>query len=130
MSLESVEAFYERLAKDPDFNSQIQTVRSKEECSQIVQAAGFDFTQKEFEEYTNILLDLNPTDGEIKDVYEKELAAVYGGFQIQFLAQPSYGVTRPIKGPIKWPPTDPGPIDYPGPIAQPSYGVIIPIQVD
>ena len=115
MSIESVEAFYERLANDPDFNTQIQSVKSKEECSQIVQAAGYDFTQKEFEEYTTILLDLNPSDGELRNVDEKELAAVYGG--LQYL--PAYGVVRPIK----WPST------YPEPIAQPSYGVVRQDQI-
>ena len=79
MSLENVEAFYERLATDPDFSTQIQSVKSKEECSQMVQAAGYDFTQKEFEQYTTILLDLNPSDVELRNVDEKELAAVYGG---------------------------------------------------
>ncbi|MDF5725630.1 MAG: Nif11-like leader peptide family natural product precursor [Rhizonema sp. PD37] len=122
MSLESVEAFYERLAKDPDFNTQIQSVKSKEECSQIVQAAGYDFTQQEFEEYTTILLDLNPSEGDLRDVDEKELAAVYGGLQ----AVPLYGVVRPNPEPqpwppvVKWPPVHPTP-----PIIRPLYGVVV-----
>jgi predicted ribosomally synthesized peptide with nif11-like leader len=121
MSLESVEAFYERLANDPDFNSQIQSVKSKEECSQIVQAAGYDFTQEEFEEYTTILLDLNPSDDELRDIDEKELAAVYGGLQ----AVPLYGVIIPNPEPepyppiVKWPPIHPKP-----PIIRPLYGVV------
>ena len=123
MSLESVEAFYERLAKDPDINSQIQDVKSKEECSQIVKAAGYDFTQQEFEEYTTILLDLNPTDGDLIDVDEKELAAVYGGLQ----AVPLYGVVRPPEpSPIKWPPIVKWPPTYPTPpIIRPLYGVVV-----
>ena len=45
MSLENVKAFYERLATDEVFSSQIQGVKNKDECSQIVKGAGYDFTQ-------------------------------------------------------------------------------------
>ena len=115
MSLESVEAFYERLAKDADFNTQIQSVKSKEECSQIVQTAGYDFTQQEFEEYTTILLDLNPSEGDLRDVDEKELAAVYGGLQVV----PLYGVVRQ---------TNPEPEPWP-PVVKNGHPLILPHQL-
>lgn len=79
MSLENVKAFYERLATDEVFRSQIQGVKNKDECSQIVQTAGYDFTQQEFEEYTVQLLESGATDGELMDLNEKELEAVFGG---------------------------------------------------
>ncbi|MEH2092689.1 Nif11-like leader peptide family natural product precursor [Nostoc sp.] len=44
MSIENVKNFYENLANDEAFRNQIQAVNSKEECSQIVKAAGYDFT--------------------------------------------------------------------------------------
>jgi len=40
MSRENVKAFYERLATDEVFRSQIQKVKTKDECSQIVKGAG------------------------------------------------------------------------------------------
>jgi predicted ribosomally synthesized peptide with nif11-like leader len=45
MSLENVKAFYERLATDEAFSVQIQALKSKNECRQIVKSAGYDFTQ-------------------------------------------------------------------------------------
>ncbi|MDF5727070.1 MAG: hypothetical protein PUP92_03315, partial [Rhizonema sp. PD38] len=102
------------------------------------QAAGYDFTQQEFEEYTTILLDLNSSEGDLRDVDEKELAAVYGGLQLV----PLYGGVRPpepepwppiVKSPpvVKWPPIHPTPpIITPlyGGVAQPAYGVDTPIN--
>ncbi len=79
MSLASVKAFYQRLADDKAFRSQIHNVKSKEECSKIVQAAGYDFTQQEYEEYTAQLLESDSNDNELKDLSEQELEAVMGG---------------------------------------------------
>ena len=79
MSLEHVKGFYEKLANDEAFRNQIQGVNSKEECSQIVKAAGYDFTLEEYEEYTAQLLESAAGEGELKDLSEKELAAVFGG---------------------------------------------------
>lgn len=79
MSLDNVKAFYKRLASDELFRAQIQSAKSKHECSQIVRAAGYDFTQEEYEEFTAQLLESSATDGEIEDLNEKELEAVFGG---------------------------------------------------
>ena len=79
MSLENVKAFYENLANDEAFRTQLQNVTSKEECSQIVKAAGYDFTLEEYEEYTAQLLESTDDESELKDLNEKELAAVFGG---------------------------------------------------
>jgi len=80
MSLEQVKSFYKQVASDQAFRSQFQGVSTKEECSQIVKAAGYDFTQEEYEEYTAQLLESADAEGELKDLDEKELAAVVGGF--------------------------------------------------
>jgi predicted ribosomally synthesized peptide with nif11-like leader len=79
MSLANVQAFYQRLANDEAFRSQIQNVQSKEECSQIVKAAGYNFTLQEYEEYTAQLLDSDGTAEELQDLNERELEAVFGG---------------------------------------------------
>jgi predicted ribosomally synthesized peptide with nif11-like leader len=79
MSLANVKAFYQRLANDEAFRNQIQNVQSKEECSRIVKAAGYDFTPQEYEEYTIQLLESDSTDSELKDLSEQELEAVFGG---------------------------------------------------
>jgi predicted ribosomally synthesized peptide with nif11-like leader len=79
MSLKDVKAFYQRLSDDETFRNQIQNVNSKEECSQIVQAAGYNFNQQEYEEYTTQLLDSDGNAEELKDLSEQELEAVFGG---------------------------------------------------
>ncbi|MDZ8054654.1 MAG: Nif11-like leader peptide family natural product precursor [Aulosira sp. ZfuVER01] len=76
MSLENVRSFYERLASDEAFRTQIQSVESKEAGREILQNAGFDFTKEEFEEYTAQLLE---SENELQDVDPAELASVVGG---------------------------------------------------
>jgi predicted ribosomally synthesized peptide with nif11-like leader len=110
MSLASVKAFYEHLAHDEAFRTQIQSVNSKEECSQIVKAAGYDFTQEEYEEYTYQLLESTSDESELQDINEKELAAVFGGLIGKPTIQPLYGV-------VVWPPY------------QLLYGVVIPDEL-
>jgi predicted ribosomally synthesized peptide with nif11-like leader len=108
MSLENVKAFYERLATDEVFRSQIQGVKTKDECSQIVQNAGYDFTQQELEKYTVQLLDSGASDGELMDLNEKELEAVFGGATPLIIDKshiippfPMYGiVNRPLEPPV------------------------------
>jgi predicted ribosomally synthesized peptide with nif11-like leader len=82
MSIENVKAFYARLANDEAFRTQIQDVSNKDECSQIVKAAGYDFTSQELEEYTAYLLELGTNESEFRDLNEKELEAVFGGGNI------------------------------------------------
>lgn len=79
MSLQDVRLFYERMASDSEFRTLMQSVNSKEECSKQVKAAGFYFTQDEFETYTKQLLESNFSEGELKDLDEKELESVVGG---------------------------------------------------
>jgi predicted ribosomally synthesized peptide with nif11-like leader len=100
MSLANVKAFYQKLANDEAFRNQIQNVQSKEECSQIVQAAGYDFTTQEYEEYTIQLLESDSTNSEFKDLSEQELEAVFGGASSLIsnkypLSYPEYGVVVP-----------------------------------
>jgi predicted ribosomally synthesized peptide with nif11-like leader len=111
MSLENVRAFYEKLVNDEAFRTQFQAVETKDECSEVVKNAGFDFTPEEFEEYTTQLLKANPGEGELNDLNEKELEAVFGGILGKPIIQPLYGVI--LWPPIKWPP-----------IYQPLYGVV------
>lgn len=119
MSIENVQAFYVKLANDEAFRAQIQGVKSKDECSQVVKSAGYDFTQDEFEEYTAQLLEATDGEGELKDLNEQELEAVFGGVSLipsksTIIAQPLYGVvvSEPIDFPHK-------PLGY-----QLAYGVI------
>ncbi|MBD2357976.1 Nif11-like leader peptide family natural product precursor [Tolypothrix sp. FACHB-123] len=76
MSLENVRAFYERLASDEAFRTQIQGIESKDVGRKILQNAGFNFTKEEFEEYTAQLLD---SENELQDIDAAELASVVGG---------------------------------------------------
>ena len=54
-------------------------MKSKDECSQFVKNAGYDFTTQEFEQYTALLLELNSDNDGMTDLDEKELEAVFGG---------------------------------------------------
>jgi predicted ribosomally synthesized peptide with nif11-like leader len=105
MSLAHVKAFYQQLAKDEALRNQIQGVNSKEECSQIVKAAGYDFTIQEYEEYTAQLLESVNGEGELKDLSEKELVAVFGGLTGKYKIQPMYGAVwlpdQPMYGIIR-----------------------------
>jgi predicted ribosomally synthesized peptide with nif11-like leader len=81
MSIQHVKKFYEQLSQDEAFRDKIQNVNSKEDCSRIVKATGYDFTQQEFEDYTAQLLDKNTSGNEdLVEIGERELAAVHGGF--------------------------------------------------
>ncbi|ACK66691.1 protein of unknown function nitrogen fixation [Rippkaea orientalis PCC 8801] len=84
MSFENVRAFYERLAQDVEFRSELQEVKTKEECSQFVQQAGYNFTEEEFETYTSRLLEASQKEGELQDLDERELEAVFGGVSHAF----------------------------------------------
>ncbi|NEO35810.1 MAG: Nif11-like leader peptide family natural product precursor [Moorea sp. SIOASIH] len=79
MSLENVKAFYERLATDQAFRGKIQGVKSKDECREIVQGAGYDFTQEELEDYTGQLLESSAAEDGLRDLDQQELEAVFGG---------------------------------------------------
>lgn len=82
MSREHVQAFYERLGKDKAFKAQIERAESKQECSQIVREAGYDFTQEEFEEFTAQLLNSSAAEDNYEESTEKTLEAVFGGIKL------------------------------------------------
>ena len=109
MSLDQVHAFYKRTASDEEFRSRLQEANSKEECSQIVKTAGFDFTQQEFEEYTARLLESDRTTDEMYDLSEKELETVFGGGKRMpivpgdLMVRPMYGLFPPIFAPMPIP---------------------------
>jgi predicted ribosomally synthesized peptide with nif11-like leader len=88
MSIQHVKAFYEKLSQDEAFRDQIKNVKSKEDCSRIVKAAGYDFTQQELEDYTADLLE-DDSSGEIG---ERELEAVQGGFMLRGSSMQIYGL--------------------------------------
>lgn len=93
MSLKNVELFYERLSTDKVFSAQIKGI-SKEDCSRIVKAEGYDFTQQEFEDYTSKMLN----EQELQSIDEKELEAITGGVKGiigEPIARPLYGVITP-----------------------------------
>lgn len=79
MSIENVKAFYKELANNPAFRHQIENIKNKTECSQLIKAAGYNFTLEEYEEYTAQLLESAADESELQDLNEKELAAVFGG---------------------------------------------------
>ncbi|MFN6571461.1 Nif11-like leader peptide family natural product precursor [Dendronalium sp. ChiSLP03b] len=117
MSFGNIRAFYKKLANDEAFRAQMQQVQSKDECTRLVKEAGYDFTQEEFEEYTAQLLESNTGDGEIRDLNDQELEAVFGGVSSLIgrkppTFQPMYGVIYypPEKPHKRWPPIHPQPV--------------------
>jgi predicted ribosomally synthesized peptide with nif11-like leader len=100
MSLNNVKLFYERLLTDEAFNAQIQSVSTKEQCSQIVKAEGYDFTQQEFEDYTAQMLEADSAMQEFQSLNDRELEAVVGGIR-SIIGRPGlmpmYGVVPPTE---------------------------------
>nr|AVH79580.1 Nif11-type precursor [Nostoc sp. PCC 9448] len=96
MSLDNVRAFYERLATDEAFRTQIQGLESKEAGLEILQNTGYIFTVEEFEEYTANILETDVAETGLRDLDEKELEAVFGGvtsiLKFPFLPILLYGV--------------------------------------
>lgn len=101
MTIENVKAFYERIANDEAFRVQINSAQSKKECSQIALAGGYDFTQEEFEEFTEQLLGSVSADNTLDELSERELEATVGGAAGAILgfkylsSQQKYGSVRP-----------------------------------
>ncbi|NJM18446.1 MAG: Nif11-like leader peptide family natural product precursor [Richelia sp. SM1_7_0] len=79
MSLQNVRGFLKQLAHNEALFAQIKAAKSKEECSQIAQATGYDFTAMELEEFTTQFLESEGNDSELRDLNEQELEAVFGG---------------------------------------------------
>jgi predicted ribosomally synthesized peptide with nif11-like leader len=108
MSVQNVKSFHKKLSQDEAFRGQIKNVRSKEDCSRIVKAAGYDFTQEEFDDYTSQLLEKDTNIGnDVEKIGERELEAVYGGFMHpRLIDNPMQIYGSPL------PPGPQGPWDY------------------
>ncbi|MEA5535813.1 Nif11-like leader peptide family natural product precursor [Crocosphaera sp. XPORK-15E] len=120
MSLENVRAFYERLAQDETFRSELQELKNQGECSQFVQEAGYNFTKEEFENYTSELLESSLDEGELKDLNEREMELVFGGASGNKPLYPFPPFLRDLlPSNVPWPPKP-----FEPPIV-PLYGVII-----
>ncbi len=94
MAIEQVKAFYNRLAADPTFYTQLESTANKAECQQVVRLAGYHFTETEFEDYTAQLLNTEKEIDRLESLGEKELAAVLGGaavFTKSSVGLPPYG---------------------------------------
>ncbi len=136
MFLESVMRFYKSLVKDKDFRNQLETASNPEECSKIMQEAGYDFTQEEFETATAQILEnngLRDLDDSFRELSEEELELAFGGVWLSYWGWwpehplPPGTQERPIKPPIQIQPMYGAvikPIDTPQAIA--LYGVSLP----
>ncbi|ACK68893.1 protein of unknown function nitrogen fixation [Gloeothece citriformis PCC 7424] len=84
MSLQNVEAFYQRMTTDPEFSNQVQQAKTSEERIKVIRNEGYYFTQEEFDEYTDKFLMSKFEEGELVDLSERELDAVLGGLKGSF----------------------------------------------
>lgn len=99
MILESVIRFYKSLVKDKDFRNKLANVSNPEEYRKIIQDAGYEFTQEEFETSTAQILEQNGID----ELSEEELEFVFGGWDIPTIPRENPG-PRPLYGVV--PPPD------------------------
>ena len=94
MSKEHVKEFYQRLANDTVFKTKIEAANSQKECNEIVQKAGYIFTQAEFEEFTAQCL--NSSTSNECELGEAELEAAVGG--IKSFIHSEETMFRPVYG--------------------------------
>ena len=97
MSLENVQAFYERIADDREFLAELQASQTEEEGKKILAEAGYDFTTEELEEYTSQMLESTDSENNMfEELNEEQMAGVVAGLA-KFIpiepvvAQPKYG---------------------------------------
>jgi predicted ribosomally synthesized peptide with nif11-like leader len=102
MSLENVKLFYARLAIDEAFRIEVQSSKTKEECSQTVKDAGYDFTSQELEDYTAQML--NPSE-DLSELDKAELESVIGGFRSLTEKFPGGYPPHQMYG-VVWPPEE------------------------
>ncbi len=76
MSIDSAKAFYSKVNTDAAFRAELEQATSKEERRQIIQAAGYEFTQEDWSAATAQIQESKSPAGELSD---EELAAVSGG---------------------------------------------------
>jgi len=82
MSLENVQAFYERIADDREFLAELQASQTEEEGKKILAEAGYDFTTEELEEYTSQMLESTDAENNMfEELNEEQMTAVVGGFK-------------------------------------------------
>lgn len=133
--LEKVKEFLIRLVKDSAFNQQLQA-SSDDRVQSLLQAAGYDFSQEEFESATLQILDLKEQN-QFHELSEAELVGAVGGwfrrypiFPGKFPIGPGGGfpggpIVQPMYGVVIDPPKDEDPVPPPWDGPQPMYGVVI-----
>ena len=92
MSVESAEAFYQRVTTDEAFRTQLQSAASEERTA-IIQEAGYDFTPEEWEAATAQILEATEVDRELSDA---DLESVAGGVSMVAL----YGLPSNLRWPL------------------------------
>lgn len=133
--LDNVKKFLIRWVKDSTFVTQLQT-GSTDQVQSLLQEAGYNFSQNDFESASLQILDLKEQN-QFHELSEAELVGAVGGWLHLYprhsgrfrrrpypikdpIVQPMYGVV--IEPPGAEPP-DPNPHPLPSP--QPMYGVVI-----
>jgi predicted ribosomally synthesized peptide with nif11-like leader len=86
MSVESANAFYQKIVSDEAFGEQYRNVASNEEFDQLVSAEGYDFTLEEWQTVID-RESQQPSDDELS---EAELTEVSGGLGLGGVAT-AYG---------------------------------------
>jgi predicted ribosomally synthesized peptide with nif11-like leader len=89
MSIESAKDFYQRVTTDEDFRTQVESYPI-EERGTFLQAAGYAFTEEEWETTTGEMLEANSTE----ELDEAELEAIAGGIKKSWYPGPIalYGI--------------------------------------
>ena len=77
MSIESAQAFIEKMQTDSDFRERVVALKSREQRRSFINNEGYDFTKEEFEQAKQkFAIETTSSDGELSD---EDLENVAGG---------------------------------------------------
>ena len=106
MSVENAQSFYLRVTTDEEFRIQLEQIATVEERQQTIQAAGYEFTAKEWETVSKQIL--AASDSNEEELSDAELTAVSGGANSSILElleligqKPLFPIT-PLYGAPTW----------------------------
>ncbi|MDJ0692179.1 MAG: Nif11-like leader peptide family natural product precursor [Xenococcaceae cyanobacterium MO_188.B32] len=75
MSIENAKAFYNRMIEEKSFRTSLEAAPNSEERHRLIQDAGYDFTE---EEWQRAIIEIQSSNAD-EEINEEELEAIAGG---------------------------------------------------